>query len=70
LARARYRLVPRDVHVLSPAVLSGLTYTPAAPQTSSSAAIQASSAAAGSPAEAQAVVAANIGQKELKAKHE
>jgi hypothetical protein len=69
-ARSRCLLVSRDIHLPSSSDFSGLTYVPAAPQTSNSAAIQASSAAAGSPLQAQALTAANIGQKELKATHE
>jgi hypothetical protein len=70
LPRSRDRLVSRDVHILLQAGHSGLTYAPAAAQTSNSAVIQASSAAVGSPAKTQAHPAANIGQKELKATHE
>jgi hypothetical protein len=70
LVRSRYRLVPRNVQVLSPDNPSRLTASTSAPQTLRSAGDQAAGAAALSPAEMQVGEAAYSGQKETKAQHE
>jgi len=70
LIRNRFRLVPRNVQVLSSTDLSALTSPPSTPQTSGSAGIQASGAAAVNHTDLRIDQAAYSGQKEMKATHE
>lgn len=70
LVRSRYRLVPRDVPVLSASELSELTEGLESPHTQRSAGIQASSAAAGNAVELRMVQAAYPGLEGTKATHE
>jgi hypothetical protein len=70
LVRSRYRLVPKDVPVLSPDDLSGLTWPAARPQTPGSAVDQAPAASAVTLAPMQANEPESPGQKDIKANHE
>jgi len=70
LIRSRFRLVPKDVRVLSSSDLCALTSPPDSAQTPRSAHIQANGAASATPAESQVIAAAYSGQKEMKATHE
>lgn len=67
LVRGRYDLVPKDAERLEPENLFALTASSRAGENPSSAGIQASGAATGSPAVTQVVETAYSGQKEMKA---
>lgn len=70
LVRSRYRLVPKNVQILSASDLSALTAPASAPQASESAGIQAPAAAVVFPQETKVSEAAYSGQKEMKVTHE